>query len=290
MQDTASQTETPVSIGQIIEETARFITTNPIAIIALAFLAVCGIFLSIVFYFKSKKDRRPYYAVSSIQLVRLNSQSLPKISVSFDGKETPRITISSVAFWNAGRETIRRSDIASTDRLRIICNKDDDEILDIQIKSVLKSSICPVATIAEGRKSAEFSFEYLDRYDGFVFQVIHTGSGSSAISIAGKILGCESIRELWKPSVRLQKSTLRAMRITDRIIRNPWLAVLASFCSIGFIIGMAYLAPGRKATSMEVVVLLSIISIPYIAVICMSFLRQVPRTLASFYDGFEPYE
>jgi hypothetical protein len=209
-------------------------------------LGVVGLLASVFFYFRPPKIQRPATYKSTIRW--FDGQHIPHrdIELRFRGQVVDKFVITHIAFWNAGKATIRSSDFAATSplRLRVPLNVD---ILDVSLTGVTTEEngvrLCPLQP-HEPFAEAVVDFAYFDHNDGFSVQVIHTGAPTNDIAFVGKLPGVKSFS---------QQSEFRVTRtLTSRIyLRNAFqyksiwyrLMVLLYLLSIGVAgIWMLYLA------------------------------------------------
>jgi len=87
-------------------------------------LAVCSIIISIVLYRRNQKEKIPVYHMRHFSLLRKQIQSIKKLKILYEEKELDKLTLTRVALWNNGRDTINHSDLAPSDPLRIQMNED----------------------------------------------------------------------------------------------------------------------------------------------------------------------
>ena len=99
-------------------------------------------------------------------------------------------------FWNQGNETINSSDIPTTKPLSIEID-DGVDILDVQlIKVVDEANQCAVGKPTkadDGSYSIPMHFDYLDKGDGMVAQIVHNGDANHRVKVRGKIKGVKTI-------------------------------------------------------------------------------------------------
>lgn len=170
---------------------------NPLVIVGSLALAVLGVVLAIVFYIRSQKNKTPYFQSSNYTLIEGLHKTLDDIEVHYKGVYQERITITKVAFWNEGRETIDGKDLIQKDPLRVVC-PNDIEILDIKVVSDnadLNSIVIGDEASDENSRYYPISFEYLDHEEYFVVQLIHNGDALGKFIVEGKIKGVKSIAQ-----------------------------------------------------------------------------------------------
>lgn len=90
-----------------------FLVTNPLLGLASFILAIIGLVLAVIFYLKSKKIKSPYYAIRSINLIEDLISKIESLEMLFRGKPIKNLTVTKLAFWNAGNDTINYQDSIS---------------------------------------------------------------------------------------------------------------------------------------------------------------------------------
>jgi hypothetical protein len=147
-------------------------------------LAIAGLTLSVFLYLKGKKEKLPVYLMKTFTLLNNNLTELDGIAISFKGMPIQSLALSKVSFWNRGAETINETDIVATDPLRIEV-VGDDKLYAARIAFQKNPHNAPTVVVDSGK--ALIKFDYLDRMDGVVVDVYH--SGNSKIEILGTIKG-----------------------------------------------------------------------------------------------------
>ena len=151
-------------------------------------LGIIGPVLAIVFYYKSLRIKIPTYSVRSLNVVTDSITKVPNLEMQYLGVKVQNLTISNLAFWNDGRETMRNTDIAKTDPLRIEI-KSGFEMLDAQIISVInKANQFKINTLQE-KTVFKLDFEYVDRNEGVIIQIVHNGKTNDDVQMCGMIKG-----------------------------------------------------------------------------------------------------
>ncbi len=123
-------------------------------------VAVIGVLLSVYFYRKSRRFKRPVYVLSTQNVIQDYSARLQDLQVSFKGKSVGNVSVTKVGIWNDGTETINKSDIADADPLRITL-AGTTELLDATVVKTT-SPACQFEIITSG-KNVTISFDYLDK-------------------------------------------------------------------------------------------------------------------------------
>jgi hypothetical protein len=171
----------------------RFINENPWLNVVFILLTLASIILSMIFYFRSRRFKKPYYAVHNYNLVRESVQRIETVTILYQDKRIENLSVAKVAIWNSGKETINKSDIAQNDKLRIEINGDH---------SILESEIIFVKNPANGFKIIktenpniiEVDFDYFDYNEGVIINLYHTASENNQIEVKGSIKTIKSIK------------------------------------------------------------------------------------------------
>jgi hypothetical protein len=177
---------------------------------------VLGIFVSIItdtiFFRKGKNERKPKYYIKSNNLVSDFSNKLDNLRLFYIDKSIKNLTISKIAFWNEGKQTIENDDIVERDPLRIE-SLGDFEILDVKILKQSNELVNNFSLEQINNKQFKIKFKLLDKMQGVALQVIHTGKGSSDIIIDGYVEGAG------KPTLSYTKDIVS--KFLDKMVVPP---------------------------------------------------------------------
>ena len=179
----------------MIQKISIFIETlakNPWLVIISFIITFLGFILAFIFYFKSKKVKKPRLESRSLNLLKESAEKIEGLKITYLNENIPNITITKLAIWNDGNDTINKSDIASADPL-LITAKDTVHILEYKI--IYQKNECSLFDIEEieSGKKLKVTFDFLDFQDGAVIQLLHTGNSSSDIEFGGTIKGVGKI-------------------------------------------------------------------------------------------------
>jgi len=122
-----------------MEATLASLASNPLVTLGSFALAIISILLAIIFFFRSHKIKIPCFEQKSNTIIEGLHKSLDGLEVHYKGTVQERITVTKIAFWNDGKETIDKSDMVEKDPLRIEVPS-SIEILDIQVIDVSSDS------------------------------------------------------------------------------------------------------------------------------------------------------
>lgn len=151
-----------------------------------AFIAgMMGLIVALVAW----RRKRPYYRQKSLAIVRDFNKMFDTLQIIRDGEPVENITITKIAFWNAGRDTIKDDDVATKDPISIVLG----EGLKILEDPKLRGNLDPANNIRVSPSTdltkVNCKFEYLSKHEGFVVEIVHNGLSKSDVTLQGTIKG-----------------------------------------------------------------------------------------------------
>lgn len=171
----------------ITEELIIRCLQNNLTVFLTTAFTIIGLPLSIYLYFKSKKEKSLKFEIKSNNIFKNFESIIENIKVTCEDKNISTLTITKILIWCDGKETIYNTDIATQMPL-IIKSKEGKEILEAKIVSSNNQTNNTTLEKLENN-NYKINFEFLDNKDGFIIQVVHTGSSSKDIILNGKIKG-----------------------------------------------------------------------------------------------------
>ncbi len=152
---------------------------------------IIGVFISYLFFKKSKKERKPLYSIESNNYVHSFLSQIEGLSINYKKRPIKTLTGSRISIWNAGKETIKRSDIASGEKIRIELEKGLEFLNIEEFKVTNEANKCNVELVDN---TILIDFEYLDYQEGLALEVFHTGKTSWSLKVLGSIIGGGKIK------------------------------------------------------------------------------------------------
>lgn len=177
---------------------ADWLGTNPWLSIASFIIAVISVVLAIIFYSKSKKVKSPCYAIRSINIVRDLVSKIESLEMLFAGQPIENLTVTKIAFWNAGNDTINSYDIPIAEPLTVHIKK-GYQILDAKILYSKNPANQFSISTSDDHSFVNLQFDYIDKEEGGVIQLIHTGTTDEDIEISGTIKGAGKLIKKYVP-------------------------------------------------------------------------------------------
>ena len=140
-----------------------------------------GTIVGIILTVRSFTRARLAYQTRDLTLIgQPDATPYGDVSILFNGAPVPRLAVTRLAFWNAGNTTVRRADLVEKDPLTI-CFEERTAILGSRNLSETRAvNECRLFLNRDIPSRAILTFDYLDRGDGAVFEIIHTGSRGGA--------------------------------------------------------------------------------------------------------------
>lgn len=201
-----------MSLEQLMENPYAWLILSVCSILSFAYAIYMGV--------RGKEKKEISYIVNTYEIVRAGQNMIPEFQMSYRGHAIDDLTVTRFAMWNSGNRLLNSNDIVDTKPLSIISDDDGPDILDV---SIIKQSEESNKFIVDKKDhhSAELKFDYMDKRDGIILQVLHTGSANDLV-INGKIKGGKKLKNIEKKHL---------------IIKNKKLAKtfdVASLCVSGF--------------------------------------------------------
>jgi hypothetical protein len=235
-------------------------------------LAVVGFVItsatSIYFYRKSKKERVPRYAMISNNIIR-DIPPMQELKVTYRGQIVENFTVTRVMFWNDGRETIRRNDVAEQLTIK---PKGNYKILDARkTEDNNNPSQFDVSMADDGL--VRCNFLYMDKDQGCIIQVSHTGKEDDDIEMTGTIM---SARKLSRKYIDIRVYRESKKRLT-----------LLGLLALAYSIAGLYIAVVPKSLALAILIWVLVVPIA-LAVGVGYFTRRelIPRGLEGFAGPF----
>jgi hypothetical protein len=154
---------------------------------------VIGI-IGIIMAARAKRIKIPVYTTKTFNLIQGKIQAIDDIQIIYKKSQIHDFSISKIALWNNGKETINKADIANSDKLRIV-PIGNVKLLNAQI-IFEKNNVNNFSLNLENiEKEVLINFDFFDFEEGIILQVFHTGKTGNDIEIKGTIKGFGSIKK-----------------------------------------------------------------------------------------------
>jgi hypothetical protein len=166
------------------------------------FFGLVAIVVSVYFYRKSRRIKQLAYTVATANLIQDYSARLSGLKIEYKGKNPATISVSKIAIWNEGTETVNDTDVTEAEPLRIIC---DSEVLDWSVIDITtpanQFTLRPSSPV-----QSDIVFDYLDKAEGGIVQLVHAGKSSASIRLVGRVKGsAHAVKREFGPNVTLNK-------------------------------------------------------------------------------------
>jgi hypothetical protein len=122
-----------------------------------------------------KRTKMLCYSIRSFSIIEDNIGKIAPVKILYDTQDVQRLTLTRVAIWNAGIQTIDVKDIPSQNQLRISLRNGEILQLDVMDKQKLGNNFKYKLPKYTGNIEAIIKFEYLGKKEGATIQIIHTG-------------------------------------------------------------------------------------------------------------------
>lgn len=171
--------------------------SNPWAWMTIAIITIGGFIIA----YRSMPQKVLKFYIINNELITSNKTILTKLDILYNGTPVNNLTVTKIVFWNNAFPTINAIDIVKASPLLISAK--EGSLLDVSIINGQQSSNCITTTDIKDNK-VSISFDYLDRKEGGIVQIIHTGN-SYDISLSGKLKGGKIVMQKYS---KITKSLL----------------------------------------------------------------------------------
>jgi len=145
------------------------------------------IVVAVIIYSKSKRIRKPTFLIRSNNLVAGFGKKLDKLQLLYDETNIENLTVSKIAFWNEGAETLEQANVVEAEPLRIEAVGSCDILDAYVIQKNNEANKFSVELVSS--KRVKILFDFLEKGEGGVIQLIHTGKESLDIELKGLVKG-----------------------------------------------------------------------------------------------------
>lgn len=161
---------------------------------------IFGFLLALIIEYYKKRRGGIRRSTWTLNVVNDLGSSLPdleqgpldqNLKVLFNGQQCKRLSITRVILWNGSNETLERKHIAQAHPITITA-KEPTQILDIYLKDVSNSGNGIQVNKIDSHTYI-INFDYLEKKEGCVLDVYHTGYTQEAITVTGSIKGFKKI-------------------------------------------------------------------------------------------------
>lgn len=148
-----------------------------------------GLILACYFYRISHIGSRASYQIKSTKLIAKDELLLPdQVQILFNNSEVVRLTKNYIVFWNSGTNLLDGKNIHNEDPFRIEYGSEATILSAKKITETNKLNKFEISIDESHPNVAFLDYDYLDRNDGAVFEILHTDKAKSP-KVCGTIKG-----------------------------------------------------------------------------------------------------
>jgi hypothetical protein len=209
---------------EFLENFLKWFLENPWFLLLSFALSVVGTYLALI----SIKVKRLSYSVRSFRIVNPNEIDLPNLKITYDHQDIKQLTLTGIAIWNSGNETIRyQSDV---DVIKI-CFNDGEKILNID---VLDKPTSELKCLKNCETEVLIEFNFLKPNQGATIQIVHTGNLHHSLKFDIQLINGE-----------FRKISYSKSREDTPIYQTALSsAIIATFVNIALVFSLYYKIPG----------------------------------------------
>lgn len=151
-------------------------------------LAIASIIITIITYSRSKKKKKAAQIKRNFALISKTISAIPGLEITMGEEQINNLTLTYLAIWNNGSDILNYEDFAHSDPLKITV-KDPYKIFMFEVDFIKDKCNNLLVKSSEDRRAILISFEYLNKYDGFVLKIYHNGLKEEDVEVHGTIKG-----------------------------------------------------------------------------------------------------
>lgn len=273
-----------------MEKMLEFINHNPWLNVLFILLTFTSIFLSFWFYFKSKKSKRPNYTLRTFNLIKEKINKIDSVEIQYHNSKIDNLSITKIALWNNGKETISSSDVAQNDPF-LINITEGFTILDCDILFE-KNPANGFSINKINPNQIEIKFDYFDFNEGIIVQLFHTSTDDEEISVKGSFKGTRTIERNSSSQKILPKLFYKFLKNNSSIKPRLMKRILGvtTFLVPLLTMFLIFLIPEQEKkiepTLLEKIFMASIVALPYWWLSYRTLKRRIPKGFEIFEDEF----
>lgn len=255
-------------------------------------IGLLGIAVAVFLYIVTRRYKRIWYDVRSFTVVRRERSPGSPLRVLFADQPVEALTITKVALWNSGKDALRAEDFPEKEALRLTVANE----LEILEASIIQntSEACNCRITRKAKSCFEIEFEFLDRRDGLVVQIAHTGTSSGDVKLLGRIVGSGKIV---RREMGTSLGTAAVTSLLPKTRRGSRIFGMCVMAATGFLmIAMPALPPYHTGYPLLKAVPV-ILGLFYLRLPWLLYRNRPPKGLEKFEDeigasesGYEPFK
>lgn len=237
----------------------------------------------VIITIRYKTKKRLFYSVTGINLIEDYSDKLDGLEMKYRNEKVKTLTVTKIAIWNSGNTTIRKEDVVQTEKLRIVV-PGSYNILDFEIIQTNEPTNEFILTrdkdISESINEVILEFNYVDRKQGCVIQILHDNPDYSVLSLKGKIIGIDKVKRIESvtivQSLEAAENKLPQNQLFTQLFFHLIPILIFSLATLAFAITI------ENLTGNAIYLSLLWLAVPAIILFFPLYSRVVPKSLNKF--------
>jgi len=232
-----------------------------------------GILASYYFYLKARERIDPRYLLQHEPLVGSSSGAMAEVSVSFRGNKVTNLNRCILAIWNRGTRVITRDAVPEHDKIEVQL-PDNTVVLGAGVAWSTRPAINLSASIDEAKSAVNVAFDFLDRNDGGLIEILYHGDPKASPSLKGSIMGAPR-------GIRSMLGTIDVQEDEENEVGsgiwNGWKVAVAAICAFAIISSLS-LGPSNPLS----VVAYTLITEIAVGVLVIAYLKAFAKRAIGF--------
>jgi hypothetical protein len=192
----------------------RFFAHPAVGLIGTA-ASVLGVGLSFYFYLAAREIPDLSYAINPTKTSVYRAGQTSKLKVSIGGEIIGRdVTALQLAFWNAGRRSIRSGNLLTPLRISLPPNT---RILEVQLRRTSRP-VTGIQLRQANPRTIELTWRILEQNDGGALQLIYEGNEDAKLDVTAVVEGQPQITRLTVGSWRSAKVSVYLLQLGPALL------------------------------------------------------------------------
>jgi hypothetical protein len=174
-------------------------------------------------YIKSRRFIKPTYILKTIEIAQ-KQEEIPKLRILYEDEVIEHLSLSRIAIFNDGSQTIDSSKMSGKDPLRVSVSK-NFRILDARFLYPGTKANDFSFKVSEKKDSVRIKFDYINEGDGCVIELFHDGATDDDIFVLGSFKGVKKITQKeFKGTIRNEDAAFLAVSLLLGFAIGWWIA------------------------------------------------------------------
>ena len=170
----------------------EYLLDNPLPAMSVIF----GLTSLVISLIRRRKNDRIYF-IEKTFLIFYRPKNVPKLKITYEDKEVETLSVSRILIFNDSERTIDKSDLKTIEPIKI---HSENKIKIFETNVLHQSKKANNIRIRQTNDSSiELDFDYLDKKEGGIIEIIHNNMGDRIFELTGYVKSIKEIVRMTNP-------------------------------------------------------------------------------------------